>query len=359
MELSYTYKMNEIKEKSLELLKSMISTPSLSMEESETAVLIEQYFSSFGIVTQRHKNNVWAINKHFNPSKPSILLNSHHDTVKPNKQYTLNPFEPLEKDGKLFGLGSNDAGGALTSLMAAFVRFYEEENLKYNLIIAATAEEEISGTEGVGCILHMLPKIEFAIVGEPTLMDLAIAEKGLMVLDCVAHGKVGHAAREEGDNAIYRALEDIIWFRDYKFDRVSETLGPVKMTVSVINAGKQHNVVPPECTFTVDVRTTDVYSNEEVMAIIEKETQSEILPRSIRLRPSSIAKEHPIVQAGIELGRNTYGSPTTSDQALIPVPSLKLGPGDSARSHSADEFIYLHELNEGIDIYVEMLKKIL
>lgn len=359
MELSYTYKMNEIKDKSLELLKSMISTPSFSMEESETAVLIEQFFSGFGIESQRYKNNVWAVNKYFDTSKPTILLNSHHDTVKPNKQYTLDPFNPLEKEGKLYGLGSNDAGGALTSLIATFVHYYAEEGLNYNLVVAATAEEEISGTEGVGCILDKLPKIEFAIVGEPTLMDLAIAEKGLMVLDCIAHGKVGHAAREEGDNAIYKALDDIVWFRDYKFDRISDTLGPVKMTVSVINAGKQHNVVPPECRFTVDVRTTDVYSNEEVMEIIENETTSEILPRSIRLRPSSIAKEHPIVQAGLEMGRNTYGSPTTSDQALIPVPSLKLGPGDSARSHSADEFIYLHELNEGIDIYVEMLKKIL
>ena len=359
MELSYTYKLEEIKERSLALLKDLISTSSFSKEEDKTAAIIEEFLKGFGIETQRYKNNVWALNKYFDASKPTVLLNSHHDTVKPNKQYTLDPFEPLVKDGKLYGLGSNDAGGALTSLIATFVHFYDQQDLNYNLVIAATAEEEISGTEGVGCILEKLPALDFAIVGEPTLMDLAIAEKGLMVLDCIAHGKVGHAAREEGDNAIYKALKDISWFRDYRFDRVSETLGPVKMTVSVINAGKQHNVVPPECQFTVDVRTTDAYTNEEVMEIIERETSCEIIPRSFRLRPSSIPEDHPIVKAGIDLGRKTYGSPTTSDQALIPVSSLKLGPGDSARSHSADEFIYLDELSEGIDIYVNMLTKIL
>ena len=359
MEPSYTYKMEEIKNNTLQLLKKLIETPSFSKEEDQTAGMIREFLENQGIKCQQYKNNVWALNKYFDDSKPTILLNSHHDTVRPNQQYSLDPFQAIEKDGKLYGLGSNDAGGALTSLVATFIHFYDQEDLKYNLVIAATAEEEISGTEGVGCILEKLPALEFAIVGEPTLMDLAIAEKGLMVLDCIAHGKVGHAARDEGENAIYKALKDIQWFRDYRFNKVSESLGPVKMTVSVINAGKQHNVVPSECYFTVDVRTTDAYTNEEVMEIIEAETDCEIIPRSFRLRPSSISKDHPVVKAGIESGRSTYGSPTTSDQALIPVPSLKMGPGDSARSHSADEFIYLQELSEGIDIYIALLTKIM
>ena len=342
----------------VQLLKDLIAIPSLSKDEGRTADLIIKTLEERGVQTHRHLNNVWAVNKFYNPDKPTLLLNSHHDTVKPNAVYTLDPFTPIEKDGKLYGLGSNDAGGALVSLIATFIHFYEKENLKYNLVLAATAEEEISGKNGVECILDKLPTIDFAIVGEPTLMDLAIAEKGLMVIDCVAKGVGGHAAREEGDNAIYKAMKDIEWFRNYQFDKVSDTLGAMKMSVTVINAGSQHNVVPAECAFTVDIRITDAYTHEEVLDIIDRHTLSEITPRSMRLKSSGIAVDHPIVQAGLALGRKTYGSPTMSDQALIPVPSLKIGPGDSARSHTADEFIFVDELKEGVRLYIEMLEKV-
>jgi acetylornithine deacetylase len=283
-------------------------------------------------------------------------LNSHHDTVKPNAGYTLDPFSPIEKDGKLYGLGSNDAGGALTSLIATFLYFYEMPNLAYNIVLAATAEEEISGKNGIACILPELGNLEFAIVGEPTLMQLAVAEKGLMVIDCISHGKSGHAAREEGENAIYKAMNDIVWFRTYRFPKVSEWLGKVKMSVTIIQAGTQHNVVPDTCKFTVDVRVTDCYRNEEIIEIIKENVKCEVVPRSVRLTPSSISMSHPIVQMGLQLGRKPYGSPTTSDQALLNIPSLKLGPGDSARSHTADEFIYLHEIEAGITLYVKMLE---
>lgn len=298
------------------------------------------------------------MNKHFNPDLPTILLNSHHDTVKPNSGYTRNPFQPEIIDGKLYGLGSNDAGGCLVSLLATFCNFYERENLQYNFIIAATAEEEISGLNGIELIYPELGKIDFAIVGEPTLMNLAVAEKGLMVLDCVAVGKSGHAAREEGVNALYAAMKDIDWFRTYQFDKVSEHLGKVKMTVTMIQAGTQHNVVPDKCTYVVDVRITDKYTHEEVLEIIRQNVQSTVTPRSMRARSSSIAMEHPIVQAGLKLGRTMYGSPTSSDQALIPATSIKIGPGDSARSHTADEFIYVDEIKEGIELYCAMLEQI-
>jgi acetylornithine deacetylase len=303
-------------------------------------------------------NNIWAWNRHFDASKPTILLNSHHDTVKPNSGYTRDPFDTTAEDGKLYGLGSNDAGGCLVSLIHVFLYFHDHEDLKYNFCLAATAEEEISGINGLESIIPELGKLEFGIVGEPTLMQLAIAEKGLMVLDCVAHGKSGHAAREEGVNAIYKAMDDIEWFRTFRFPKESEVFGPVKMSVTIINAGSQHNVVPASCTYTVDVRVTDAYRNEEVLEIIRKHVQSEVTPRSIRLKPSKIDKDHPIVQAGIALGRSTYGSHTTSDQSLLDIPSLKVGPGDSARSHTADEFIYLDEIREGIDLYIKMLEKI-
>jgi acetylornithine deacetylase len=269
----------------------------------------------------------------------------------------LDPFEAIEKDGKLFGLGSNDAGSCLVSLLAMFIYFYESDS-QYNLIFAASAEEEISGKDGIELILSELGKIDFAIVGEPTQMHLAIAEKGLMVLDCISHGVAGHAAREEGENAIHKAIKDIQWFQSYQFSKVSETLGPIKMNVTVIHSGSQHNVIPDTCSFTVDVRTTDVYSNEEVLEIIKQHIACEVFPRSTRLNPSSIDKSHPIVKSGISLGRKTYGSPTTSDKALMNFPSLKLGPGDSARSHTADEFIYVHEINNGIEIYIKMLNVI-
>lgn len=341
-----------------ELLKKLIETQSFSKEEDKTALLLEAFFTKNDIPFQRKKNNIWAYNLHFDASKPTLLLNSHHDTVKPNKSWTLDPFEALVKDGKLFGLGSNDAGGCLVSLIATFCYFYQRKDLTYNIVIAATAEEEISGKEGLEIVIPLLPEISFAIVGEPTEMHLAVAEKGLLVLDCTAKGKSGHAAREEGDNAIYKAMKDIDWIRNYQFPKVSPTLGPVKMSVTIINAGTQHNVVPDACTFTIDVRATDQYTLEEIIDVIQENIDSEVNARSIRLRPSSIPMDHPIVLAGLRLGRNAYGSPTTSDQALLDCPSLKMGPGHSGRSHSADEFIYLHEIEDGISQYISMLEEV-
>ncbi|NQV75590.1 MAG: M20 family metallo-hydrolase [Bacteroidetes bacterium] len=343
---------------SVDLLRKLISIPSLSKEEQKTASAIEQFLEDRGVKTQRILNNVWAYNVHFDSKKSTILLNSHHDTVMPNPGYSKDPFAADIVDGKLFGLGSNDAGGCLVSLIAVFIHFYNEKNLKYNLCLAITAEEEISGNNGIELILPELGQLEFAIVGEPTLMDLAIAERGLMVLDCVAHGRAGHAARHEGDNAIYKAMKDIEWFKTYGFAKKSSLFGPIKMSVTVIEAGSQHNVVPAVCKFTVDVRVTDAYRNEEVLKIIGQNVECDVNPRSIRLKPSSISIDHPIVMAGIALGRKTYGSPTTSDQALLDIPSLKIGPGDSARSHMADEFIYLNEIEEGIDLYIKLLTEI-
>lgn len=352
------YSFTKLQKDALNLLKTLIETPSLSKEEDKTADIIELFLIERGIKTQRKLNNIWAKNLHFDSSKPTILLNSHHDTVKPNSGYTLNPFEAIEKDGKLYGLGSNDAGGCLVSLINTFVYFYDQENLQYNFILAATAEEEISGKNGVELIWDELQPIDFAIVGEPTLMDLAIAEKGLMVLDCVAVGQSGHAARNEGDNAIYKALKDIEWIRNYQFPKISELLGPVKMSVTVINAGSQHNVIPDKCHFTIDIRVTDSYKNEEIIEILKQNLFSEINPRSVRLKPSSIDKNHKIVLQGIKMGKKTYASPTTSDQALMDCPSLKMGPGDSARSHSSDEFIFLYEIENGIKDYIELLEGI-
>ncbi len=343
----------------LNLLQQLIAIPSFSREEDETAIVLEEFFRQHGIRTERKGNNVWAVNKHFNSQLPTVLLNSHHDTVKPNTQYTRDPFAAVIEDGKLYGLGSNDAGGPLVSLIATFLHFYPLQNLKYNLIIAATAEEEISGSGGIESIWSLLPQIDFAIVGEPTLCQMAIAEKGLMVLDCKAKGKAGHAAREEGVNAIYEALNDIEWFRSYRFPKVSQTLGEIKMTVTIINAGKQHNVVPAECTFTADVRVTDTYTLEEVLEVIRQNVKSEVVPRSLRMRSSGIAGDHPLVMAAVKKGIALYGSPTTSDQALIPVPSVKMGPGDSARSHTADEFIYIAELVQGIDTYIALLSEVI
>ncbi len=339
------------------LLKQLISVPSFSKEEDKTANLIEIFLHSKGIVTHRKLNNVWAVSKNYNEGKRSILLNSHHDTVKPNIGYTLNPFEAIEKEGKLFGLGSNDAGASLVSLLAVFVYYFDKE-LPYNFVFAASAEEEISGKDGIEIILSELGKIDFAIVGEPTQMNLAIAEKGLMVLDCKSNGIAGHAAREEGVSAIYNSLKDIQWFKTFQFPKISETLGSVKMTVTAIHSGAQHNVIPDVCEFVVDVRTTDVYTNHEVLDIIKENVSCEVNARSLRLNPSSIKKEHPIVKAGIQLGRKTYGSPTSSDKALMPFQSLKMGPGDSARSHTADEFVYIDEIKEGIELYINILNKI-
>lgn len=343
--------------KAIGLLKQLISIPSFSREESATADLLYDYLKHEGVVVNRSGNNVWAVNRFFNPAKPTILLNSHHDTVKPNPGYTRNPFAADMQDGKLYGLGSSDAGGPLTALISAFLHVYNEQALTFNVVLAATAEEEISGSGGIESIWSSLPPIDFAIVGEPTSCKMAIAEKGLLVLDCVARGKAGHAARDEGENAIYKALSDLQWFRDYRFPRLSDTLGSVKMSVTQIEAGKQHNVVPAECRFTVDVRVTDAYTLEEVLAEISKNVSCEVRPRSVRLRPSGIAASHPLVVAAKNLGIETYGSPTTSDQALISVPSVKIGPGDSARSHSADEFIFIEEIRDGIALYIRLLNQ--
>lgn len=344
--------------KAIDLLQQLISIPSFSKEEDKTASLIKQFLHTEGANPQRYLNNIWAINQGFKPELPTVLLNSHHDTVKPNPAYTRDPFQPIFSDGKLYGLGSNDAGGPLVSLIATFLHFNKMENLPFNLVLAASAEEEISGFNGIECILDRIPKIDFALVGEPTLMKMAVAEKGLMVLDCVAKGKAGHAAREEGVNALYLAIDDIQWFRTYQFSKISETLGPIKMSVTVINAGQAHNQVPPECRFTVDVRATDAYSLEELLATIQANVKSEVKPRSLRLRPKGIDGNHPVIAAAKKLGIEMYGSPTTSDQALIPAPSVKIGPGDSARSHSADEFIFVNEIESGISTYISVLNEI-
>lgn len=352
--------LHNIQQDAIDLLKDLISTPSLSKEEDQTAGILCRFLGSRNIEHTRVGNNVFARNLEFDESKPTILLNSHHDTVKPNPQYTKDPFAPIEEDGKLFGLGSNDAGGCLVSLIAAFVYFYEQKNLSHNIVIAATAEEEISGIGGIELTIPHLPAISFAIVGEPTQMQMAVAERGLMVLDCVSHGKAGHAARNEGENSIYRALKDIEWLRTFQLDKVSDLLGPSKMSVTVIETeNKAHNVVPATCRFVVDTRINELYTFEEVVDIIKANITSEVKPRSTRLRSTSIALDHPIVQAGIALNRSYYGSPTTSDKALMPFPALKMGPGDSARSHTADEYIYLSEIREGIDLYIQLLNLVL
>lgn len=341
------------------LLKELIATPSFSREEEQTASILCRYIGAKGIPHTRVGNNVFALNRHYDETKQTILLNSHHDTVKPNPQYTKDPFSPLTEEGKLYGLGSNDAGGCLVSLLATFLYYYDKEGLAYNIIFAATAEEEISGTGGIEYTLPYLPKIDFAIVGEPTQMEMAVAERGLMVLDCTSHGRAGHAARNEGDNAITKAIPDIEWFNTYQFPKTSELLGPNKMSVTVIETeNKAHNVVPAVCRFVVDTRINEQYSFDEVVNIIKAHVQSEVVPRSMRLRSTSIAPDHPLVKAGLSLGRTYYGSPTTSDKALMPFPALKMGPGDSARSHTADEYIYVDEIQKGISLYIQLLNTI-
>ncbi len=340
----------------IDLLKQLIAIPSFSKEENKTADCLENFLLQKNIKANRYLNNVWAANKYFDENKTTLLLNSHHDTVKPNNGYTLNPFEAIEKNGKLFGLGSNDAGGPLVSLLATFVHFYEAE-LPFNIIFAGTAEEEISGRNGVEVLLKEIPKIDCAIVGEPTLLNMAVAEKGLLVLDCIAHGKAGHAARNEGVNALYIAMKDIQWLSTFNFPKVSSLLGPVHLAVTSIHTeNKTHNIVPSECSFLVDVRVNELYSFEEIIAIIKENIRSEIRPRSIRLKSSFIDENHPLVKAGKEMGIASYGSPTCSDMALMDFPSLKIGPGDSARSHSADEFIFLDEIKDGIKTYIELIR---
>jgi len=342
------------------LLKQLIATPSFSKEEQDTANIISTFFEQQGVQYERVGNNIYAKNKHYNISKPTVLLNSHHDTVFPNKGYTLNPFTPLEKEGKLFGLGSNDAGGCLVSLIATFIHFYKQENTAYNIVFAASAEEEISGVNGIELLLPKLGKIDFGIVGEPTQLEMAVAERGLMVIDCIAEGRAGHAAREEGENALYKAMEDINWIRNFKFEKVSALLGECRLSVTVIETdNKQHNVVPGQCKFVMDARINELYNFDEVQEVFKLHLKSTFQPRSTRMKSTSIALDHPLVKAGIQLGKGYYGSPTTSDKALMPFPTLKMGPGDSARSHTADEFIYLREIEEGINCYIQLIEQIL
>ena len=341
------------------LLKQLISTPSFSKEENDTAQIICDFFDLHGVSFARVGNNIYAKNKYYDAAKPSILLNSHHDTVLPNKGYTMDPFTPIVNDGKLYGLGSNDAGGCLVSLIACFLHFYELQNTRHNVVFAASAEEEISGVNGIELVLPYLGHIDFGIVGEPTKLEMAVAERGLMVIDCVAHGKAGHAARKEGENALYKAIDDINWIRDYQFNKVSDLLGESRLTVTVIDTeNKQHNVVPSQCRFVIDVRVNELYSFDEILDALRANLKSQFKPRTTRMKSTSIAIDHPLVKAGINLGKGYYGSPTTSDKALMPFPTLKMGPGDSARSHTADEFIYLEEIEVGIETYIKMVEQI-
>lgn len=337
------------------LLKSLIAIPSISRDEKLAADHLQEYIETQGMTTGRKGNNVWCLSPMFDLRKPTLLLNSHIDTVKPAAGWRKDPFTPsLEPNGKLYGLGSNDAGASLVSLLHAFLQLCRTRQA-YNLLFLASCEEEVSGKEGIECVLPQLPPIQFALVGEPTEMQPAIAEKGLMVLDVTAYGKAGHAAREEGDNAIYKVLDDIAWFRDYRFEKVSPLLGPVKMSVTVINAGTQHNVVPDRCCFTVDIRSNECYTNQQLFDEIRSHIRCEAKARSFRLGSSHVSPQHPLVQRAVQMGRTPFGSPTLSDQALMPFPSLKMGPGKSSRSHTADEFIFVHEIEEAIRLYLDLL----
>lgn len=338
----------------VELLQHLIATPSISRDEKRAADVLEAFMQDHGIDCRREANNVWAVAPDYDEDRPTLLLNAHIDTVKPVETWTRNPFEPSLEGDCLFGLGSNDCGGGLVSLLQVF-RMMSDRARTYNMVYLASAEEEVSGRDGISRVLSMLPPIDVAIVGEPTGMQPAIAEKGLMVIDGVAHGKSGHAARNEGVNAIYEALDDLVWLRDHRFDRVSDLLGPVKMTVTVINAGTQHNVVPDECRFVIDVRSNELYTNEELFEIIRNHVRSELKARSFRLGSSRIDPNHPLVRRMVAMGMCPFGSPTLSDQALMPFPSLKLGPGKSSRSHSADEYICVSEIEEAITTYEQML----
>jgi acetylornithine deacetylase len=350
----------ELYSEAVELLKQLIATPSFSKEENDTAEIICAFFKKHEVPFARVGNNIYAKNKQYDINKPSILLNSHHDTVLANKGYTMDPFTPVEKDGKLFGLGSNDAGGCLVSLMAAFLHFYGRENTNHNVVFAASAEEEISGVNGIELVFPFLGNIDFGIVGEPTKLEMAVAERGLMVIDCMAVGRAGHAARNEGENALYKAVDDINWIRNYKFDKVSDLLGESRLTATVIDTdNKQHNVVPAQCKFVIDVRVNELYTFEEILEALKLNLKSQFKPRTTRMKSTAIPLNHPLVLAGIQLGKGYYGSPTTSDKALMPFPTLKMGPGDSARSHTADEYIYLEEIKNGIDTYIKLIEQIL
>lgn len=345
---------SEYTAEAVRLLKELIATPSVSRDEAKAADIIEKTIGEYGLEAHRLANNVWTIDPDYDETKPTILLNAHIDTVKPVSSWTRDPFSPDIEDGVLYGLGSNDCGGGLCSLLQTF-RIITDRRSPFNLVYLASAEEEVSGKNGISLVLPHLPHIDVAIVGEPTGMQPAIAEKGLMVLDMIAHGKSGHAARNEGVNAIYEALPDIEWVRDYRFERVSKYLGPVKMTLTVINAGTQHNVIPDECRMLIDVRTNELYTNHEVFDIIRRHVRSDVNAHSFRLQSSHIDINHPIVEKCLAMGMKPYGSPTLSDQALMPFPSLKLGPGESSRSHSADEFIRISEIDDAIEKYVSLL----
>ena len=338
----------------VQLLKKLIATPSVSRNEKDAADIMEQTIRSYGFEPQREANNLWIIDPHYDESRPTLLLNAHIDTVKPVASWSRDPFSPDVEDGVLYGLGSNDCGGGLCSLLQIF-RMLTEKPQSYNLIYLASAEEEVSGKDGITRALPLLPHIDLAIVGEPTGMNPAVAEKGLMVLDVIAHGKSGHAARNEGVNAIYEALDDMRWIRDYKFEKVSEFLGPTKMTLTVVNAGTQHNVIPDKCTMLVDIRTNEFYDNEEVYEFIRQHLKSEVKAHSFRLKSSHIDPEHPLIRKCVAMGMKPFGSPTLSDQALMHFPSFKLGPGESSRSHSANEFIHISEIRDAIAKYETLL----
>ena len=338
----------------VELLKKLIATPSVSRNEKDAADIMEQTIRSYGFEPHREANNIWILDPHYDESRPTLLLNAHIDTVKPVASWIRNPFSPDVEDGVLYGLGSNDCGGGLCSLLQIF-RMLTEKPQRYNLIYLASAEEEVSGKDGITRALPLLPHIDLAIVGEPTGMNPAVVEKGLMVLDVIAHGKSGHAARNEGVNAIYEALDDMRWIRDYKFEKVSEFLGPTKMTLTVMNAGTQHNVIPDKCTMLVDIRTNEFYDNEEVFEFIRQHLKSEVKAHSFRLKSSRIDPEHPLIKKCVAMGMKPFGSPTLSDQALMHFPSFKLGPGESSRSHSADEFIRISEIRDAIAKYETLL----
>lgn len=336
------------------LLKKLIAVPSVSRSEEKAADVMESALKEWGMTCRRAGNNVWVTDCDYDERRPTLLLNAHIDTVRPVDSWTRDPYEPQVEGDRLYGLGSNDCGGGLVALLQVF-RIMSERRRSYNMVYLASAEEEVSGASGISMVLPQLPHIDVAIVGEPTRMQPAVAEKGLMVLDVTARGKSGHAARGEGVNAIYEALEDLCWMRSYKFEKVSRFLGPTQMNVTVINAGTQHNVVPDRCTMVVDVRTNELYTNEEVYDIVRSHLKSEVKARSFRLHSSGISDDHPLVRRCVELGMTPFGSPTLSDQALMPFDSLKIGPGDSARSHSADEYICLSEIADAIDVYVRML----
>ena len=348
---------SELTDDAIALLSELISIPSFSREEDIAADFLEKYLETKGYIASRSGNNIWLMSPGFDTDRPTILLNSHIDTVKPVSAWIRNPFSASIEDGKLFGLGSNDAGASVVSLLQAYFQLTQHQQ-PYNLIFSATAEEEVSGKNGIESLIKELPKIDFAIVGEPTGMHLAVAEKGLMVLDCTSLGKAGHAARNEGDNAIYKALNDVKWFKNYEFEKESELLGSVKMSVTEINAGTQHNVVPDKCNFVVDVRSNEMYSNEEILTEIRQHVQCEVQPRSTRLSSSATPLNHPFVLKGKQLKREIYGSPTLSDQSLMPFFSVKVGPGQSARSHTADEYILVSEIEGAIEIYIALLDQL-